>query len=77
MEGYRQAFAFNPDKHGMRYPCLLMAYKTDEDIDFAVPMDAIELKNDRDAKALMLPKGDYTLVIRDKKQNKKLDITVE
>ncbi|MEM9823532.1 MAG: OmpA family protein, partial [Bacteroidota bacterium] len=77
MNGYRQAFSFNPDKHGMSYPCLLMAYKPGEDIDFAVPMDAIELKNDNDPKALMLPKGTYTLVMRDKKQNKKLDITVE
>ena len=77
MNGYRHQYAINPDKHGMKYPCLLMAYNQEEDIDFVVPMDAIELKDERDAKSLMLPKGTYTLVMRDKRQNKKLEIIVE
>ncbi len=77
MNGKRKAFLFNPDKHGMNYPCLLMAYQEGEDINFATPIDAIELKNDSDAKALMLSTGTYTLVMRDKQKNKKLEVVVE
>ncbi len=77
LNGNRKTFTFNPDKHGMSYPCLVMAYLPDEDMNFAVPMDVVEIPNEREVAALMLPAGNYTFVLRDKQKNKTLDVTVE
>lgn len=48
------------------YPCLVFAYADGENISDAVPVDIIELKSEKDKKALALSKGSYTVVIKDK-----------
>jgi len=73
----RTPYLFNPDKHGMAYPCMVLAYKSGEDPDFAVPMDVVEFKDNREKTALMLPKGDWVLVMTDYSKHKKLDVVVK
>ena len=73
----RKAVACNPDKHGISYPCLVLAYRAEEDTDVAVPQDVIELKSAGESKVLLLPAGDYKLVFRDRSQFKQLDRTVQ
>ncbi len=73
----RTPYLFNPDKHGMAYPCMVLAYKPGEDPDFAVPMDVVEFKDNRDKTALMLPKGDWVLVMTDFSKHKKLEVVVK
>jgi len=77
MRTNRTAFSFNPDKHGMTYPCMVLAYRPGEDPDFAVPMDVVEFKDNREQVALMLPKGDFVLVMTDYSKHKKLEIVVK
>ncbi|MFT4664041.1 MAG: outer membrane protein OmpA-like peptidoglycan-associated protein [Polaribacter sp.] len=77
MNGYRKPFAFNPDKHGMTYPCLVMAYKKGEDTDFAVPVDALEFPTNADRLSLMLPKGKYQLILSDETKFKALNVEIE
>lgn len=48
------------------FPCLVFAYKANEDISQAVPVDVIELKNKEEKKALALKKGKYKILIKDK-----------
>ena len=57
---------FHPDREQIRvgYPCQILAYKQSEP-DEAVPMDVIELEHPADPTALVLPPGDYRLLIRD------------
>ena len=70
-------YFFNPDKHGMDSPCLVLAYLAEEDINFAVPADVIEIQNAGDQTALALKPGKYSFVLRDKNKQKKLDIDVK
>ncbi len=73
----RTPYLFNPDKHGMAYPCMVLAYKPDEDPDFAVPIDVVEFKDNGEKTALMLPKGDWVLVMTDYTKHKKLEVVVK
>ena len=77
MNGYRFHQEINPDKYGMGTPCMVMAFKQDEDMSFAVPMDAIELGNTGTRTSLLLPTGNYTLLLNDGKQAKQVDWIVE
>jgi outer membrane protein OmpA-like peptidoglycan-associated protein len=77
MNGYRQAFTFNPDKHGMEYPCLVLAYWEGEDTDFAVPMDAVEFPSNQSQLPLLLPKGKYKLIMSDETKYKALEVEVD
>jgi len=77
MDGYRLHQEVNPDKYGMGSPCMVMAFKKEEDISFAVPMDAIELGNTGTRTSLLLPTGSYTLLLNDGKQAKQVDWEVE
>lgn len=77
MNGYRKPLAFNPDKHGMTYPCLVMAYKEGEDTDFAVPVDALEFPTNEAKLSLMLPKGKYKLILSDETKFKALDVEID
>ena len=77
MNGYRLHQEINPDKYGMGTPCMVMAFKQDEDMTFAVPMDAIELGNTGTRTSLLLPTGNYTLLLNDGKQAKQVDWIVE
>lgn len=46
-------------------PCLILAYKAEEDFHQAVPVDVIELENNDEKKALALKKGNYNIIIKD------------
>ncbi len=73
----RKAVSCNPDKHGLSYPCLVLAYREGEEVDAAVPLDVIEMSRAGQDIALALPKGPYKLILRDKRQFKQLDRLVE
>lgn len=68
----RPAWLFGPGCHAVpvasrltiAFPCLVLAYNQREDVAQAVPVDVIELKNDHDAKALVLGRGRFTVVAR-------------
>jgi len=77
MNGYRLHQEVNPDKYGMGSPCMVMAFRKDEDMTFAVPVDAIELGNTGTRTSLLLPTGSYTLLLNDGKQAKQVDWVVE
>lgn len=71
------------DKITLSFPCLVLAYLADENInvkestDMPIPFDVIELKNNTDKKALSLKKGKYTIIIKDKNgQEQKLNVTI-
>ncbi len=77
MNGYRLHQEVNPDKYGMGKPCMVMAFNKEEDMTFAVPVDAIELGNTGTRTSLLLPTGSYTLLLNDGKQAKQVDWIVE
>ena len=54
------------------FPVLVMASKEGEDINQAVPVDILEVKDANDKTFLALPKGVYTIVVTNKKQSFKL-----
>ncbi|MEM1319265.1 MAG: OmpA family protein [Bacteroidota bacterium] len=49
------------------YPCIVMAFPKNEPLHAAIPVDVIELQSDKDPKPLLLPPGDYNLLIKDAK----------
>ena len=65
----------NLDKYQMDYPCIIMAYNKEEDIDTAVPVDVIEKKDNDNKVVLMLEAGDYNMVLKSKKESKKVKLT--
>ena len=67
----------NPDKHGMTYPCLVLAYNEGEDSDFAIPVDALEFPSNQSQLSLMLPVGHYKLIISDETKYKSLDLEIK
>ncbi len=74
MNGYRKPLAFNPDMHGMDYPCLVLAYQKGEDPDFAVPVDALEFRDANVKASLLLPVGNYMLILSDEMKHKQLEV---
>lgn len=50
------------------FPCLVLAYDQREDAAQAVPVDVIELKNDYDAKVLVLGRGQFKVVARNRQE---------
>jgi len=77
MNGYRMHQQINPDKYGMGTPCMVMAFRKEEDMTFAVPMDAVELGNTGTRTSLLLPTGHYTLLLNDGVKAKQVDWVVE
>ncbi|MFK7770878.1 MAG: OmpA family protein [Saprospiraceae bacterium] len=75
--GIRRSYQLNIDKYKMSYPCLVLAYKKGEDVNKSIPIDVIELTNNQDATPLILPNGDYEIVIRDKTKRKKMDTKIK
>lgn len=51
------------------FPVMILAYKKDENINKAVPIDIVEAENIKDNSSLVLKKGTYTIVVVDKKNN--------
>ena len=76
MNGKRKHFSLNIDKYKMNYPCLIYAYKDGENIDHAIPVDIIERADNQDDTSLVLPQGNYTVVLRDSQKRKKLTISI-
>ncbi len=74
--GVRRPYQLNIDKYKMSYPCLVLAYKKGEDVNQAIPIDVIELANNQDNTPLILPNGDYEIVLRDKITRKKMDAKI-
>ena len=73
----RSAYQVNADQYNMTYPLLVIAYKPEEDIEVAVPLDVVEISNSRDAMPLFLPSGPVVLVLKDKNTRKKLDVEIK
>lgn len=74
--GLRRPSQLNIDKFNMNYPCLVLAYKKGEDVNKAIPIDVIELIDNQDNTPLILPNGDYEIVLRDKTKRKKMETTI-
>jgi len=49
---------------GLKYPVMIAAYVQGEDLTTAVPADIIEIKNSKNAIALVLDQGQYRLMIK-------------
>jgi len=70
----RPDWMFTPEKRPVlinrkiktTFPCLVFAYKANEDMLKAIPVDVIELKNKGEKKALALKKGKYNILVKDK-----------
>lgn len=74
--GIRRPYQLNIDKYKMNYPCLVLAYKKGEDVNKAIPIDVIELTDNQDSTPLILPNGDYEIVLRDKTKRKKMETKI-
>ncbi len=68
--------SINVDKYKMDYPCLVAAYYEQEDEEIAIPADIQEASSQKRTVQLILKRGKYTLLLRDKKQRKKVEIEV-
>lgn len=69
-------YTLNPDKHGLKYPSLVLVYKDGEDTDLAVPTDVVEINAPDKIPAVVLHKGvNNILIIKDGMTMKKLEIT--
>lgn len=51
------------------FPVMVMAFKEGEDINQAVPVDILEVKEENDKAFLALPKGIYNVIVTNKKQS--------
>ena len=71
------AVQINADQYNMSYPLIVIAYEPNEDLEIAVPLDVIEITDAKTAMPLFLPPGPISLVLKDKKTRKKLDIVVK
>ncbi len=59
------------------FPCLAMAYPVGEDIATAVPMDVMEWTTPQEKKALILPRGTFTVLLQDEKdQAQRISLTI-
>ncbi len=63
-----------PSKYGVGFPCMIFAFPEGEDIDSAVPADIIEMKSAASQVPLVLKSGKYTLLLKDGKISKKLEV---
>ncbi len=74
---HKKPYKVNLDKYKMSYPCLLLAYHANEDMEIAVPVDVFEADSSVREPTLLIAPGSYTLVLRDAKKRKQLEIIVE
>lgn len=63
--GRRKPYFLKPAQCRLQLPCLVQAYARGEPSQQAVPLDIMEVTNWGDKKALILPLGDYRLILRD------------
>lgn len=64
-----------PSKYGVGFPCMVFAFGENEDVDSAVPVDIIELKSSSSQAPLLLKSGKYTLLMKDGKLTKTLEVS--
>lgn len=77
LNGERSIYMVDPEKISIDYPVIIKAFLSNED-ENAVPVDVIEVKNFSDQKALILPKGNYRIEIKNiKGENITFVVTVE
>ena len=62
--GKRLPYSINPPALNFDPPYLVMAYSQNEDLEKAVPMDIAEWKDSMSAPILILPPGEYQVVIQ-------------
>ena len=75
-EDIYKPFEIEKQKITIAYPVLVMAYVADEEGNFLIPFDCVELKSKKDHKCLALKPGNYKLVIRnDNNQEQIFDIS--
>ena len=60
----------------IEFPVMVLAFKKEEDINLAVPIDIIEIKNQIDNCSLGLKQGDYNIVITNGKESVKFEQSV-
>jgi hypothetical protein len=65
LNGRRKPHAIPPRGHSVAYPCLVFAYRKQEDFRVAVAADIIELRTPQDRTALILEPGKYLLRFQD------------
>jgi len=63
MQGEREIYMLRSDSISIDYPILVKAFHKNEG-DKAVPADVIEIKDIADQKAMVLPKGEYDLLLK-------------
>ena len=68
MNGRRNAIEIDAKYLTLGYPVLVFAYYLGENINEAVPIDVIEIKSKEDIKPLVLPKGNFNIVIQNQER---------
>ncbi|MEI7597423.1 MAG: hypothetical protein WCK02_16865 [Bacteroidota bacterium] len=68
MNGRRKAIIINKKYLTIGYPVLVFAYYYNEDIEEAIPIDVIEIKSKNDIKPLILPQGNFNIIIQNKQK---------
>lgn len=77
MKEGNQSYTIPSDSISIAYPILVKAFIKDEGTD-AVPVDVVEIKSFTDQKGLILPFGEYQLVIKNLAgETLKLDVEIE
>lgn len=71
-ENVYKPFVIEKKKITITYPVLVIAYVADENGDFLIPFDCVELKSKNDDKVLALKPGNYKLVIRNDNNQKQI-----
>jgi hypothetical protein len=64
LNGVRNTYTLNNINTDGKFPYLVSAYYKNED-QFAVPIDRLILLNKNSARVLVLPKGEFTIIIKD------------
>jgi hypothetical protein len=64
MGGKRKPYVLRPEQLTVGFPCLVLAYRANEDKQQAVPADVAEVKSPEEEKALILAPGGYTVDVR-------------
>jgi hypothetical protein len=65
LDGQRKAFHFTTNSIS-EYPVLVMAYRNDEFEQEGIPADVIEITNKDEKLDLILDKGDYRIIVKNK-----------
>jgi hypothetical protein len=76
-EGKWKPYFLKKEQLTLTFPCLVLAYKEGEQVvvektlQQAIPVDVVELKKPGEEKALILPKGNYRIIVINEQGSKK------